>query len=200
MTHDDTFQQHLAALQSGLELLPDKPEENAVSTLHALWHLAAGQPLCVEQANQVTLPMLDDAARQRLASLVQIRLNGTPLAHLTQRQQFMGLEFIVGPQALVPRKETEILAGTASQILGSILQHQDQALVIDVCTGSGNIALYLAHAHPTARIFAADLSGEAIELARENAEHLGLAGRVDFEAGDLLTPFAQPRFLARSIC
>jgi len=195
--YSDIYQQHLIALQNGLEFLPDKPEETATSTLHALWHLAAGQPLCVERASLVALPELDSGANQRLASLIQARLAGTPLAHLTQRQQFMGLEFIVGPQALVPRKETEILARVAEQILAAVLQQQAQALVIDVCTGAGNIALYLAYAHSAARVFAADLSEQAIALAGRNAEHLGLAARVEFTAGDLLTPFAQPDFFAR---
>jgi len=197
MMHKDIYQLHLLALQDGIEFLPDKPEETAASTLHALWHLAAGQPLCVERATQAALPELDTDANQRLASLIQARLAGTPLAHLTQRQLFMGLEFIVGPQALVPRKETEILARVAEGILGAVLQQQAQALVLDVCTGAGNIALCLAHAHPAARVFAADLSEQAIALAWRNAEHLELAARVEFKAGDLLTPFAQPDFFAQ---
>jgi release factor glutamine methyltransferase len=197
MTQIDLFDQHLAQLEARLNLLPDKPEETATSTLNALWHLAAGNQYSVETADQTALPELDEAARQTLAELITRRLNGIPLAHLTQRQRFMQLEFIAGPEALVPRKETELLASTALELLASLLQHQDAATVLDVCTGAGNIALSLAYYHPTANVFAADLSPDAIALANRNRCHLQLEARVQFAAGDLLEPFANDTYFGK---
>lgn len=198
MTDNKIYQHFLSILETQLELLPDKPEETAVSTLHALWQLAAGNPMSVERAVQSELPNLDGNEEQRLAKLVQSRLvDGTPLAHLTQRQHFMGLEFTVGPQALVPRKETEILACAAKQILTRLLQQQNQLQIIDVCTGAGNIALCLAHYFPSARVYAADLSEEAVALAWQNADNLGLRDRVEFRAGDLLEPFSNGDFFGQ---
>jgi release factor glutamine methyltransferase len=63
------------------------------------------------------------------------------------------------------------------------------ARVVDVCTGSGNVALSVAHHVPEAHVFGADLSEDAVALAKLNSEHLGLAQRAEFRAGDLLAPF-----------
>lgn len=197
MNHDDLFTYYLAQLEASLQLLPDKPEETATSTLNALWHLAAGNQLSVERADQTSLPPLDADAIHYLAELIMRRLSGVPLAHITERQQFMQLEMIAGPQALVPRKETELLASTALELLESILNNQDGVTVVDVCTGAGNIALCLAHYHPAANVFAADLSESAIELANRNKLHLQLDARVQFFAGDLLEPFANERFFGK---
>lgn len=191
------YNHYLAQLQAKLETLPDKPEETASSTLNALWHLAAGNQFSVELADQTALPELDDAAIPRLDDLLARRMAGVPLAHLSQRQQFMNLEFIVGPEALVPRKETELLATTALDLLAGILSVQASATVLDVCTGAGNIALSLAHHQPAARVFAADLSEAAIGLANTNKAHLQLAERVQFFVGDLLAPFATDAFYAK---
>jgi release factor glutamine methyltransferase len=120
---------------------------------------------------------------------------GVPLAHLTSRQNFLGLEMLAGAGALVPRRETELLARTA---ISRVDGHENRALeIIDVCTGSGNVALSLAHHFPDARVHAADLSAEAVSLARENCTHLGLDSRVTFHCGDLLAPFDSPEFLGR---
>lgn len=194
MISSDLYQHCLARLEAGLQLLPDKPEETAASTLHALWHLVAEHPLSVEQALSSPLPELDSVARDALADLIERRLNGEPLAHLTQRQQFMQLEFIVGPEALVPRKETELLARTAQDLLAICLRDQETAQLIDVCTGAGNVALSLAHYQPNCRVAAADLSADAIALAERNNQHLQLQDRVSFYVGDLLEPFANEHY------
>ncbi len=186
---------HLAA---GLHLLPDKPEETADSTLRALWHAAAGAPLSASAASHAQLPELDDAARQRLQALLDQRLAGTPLAHLTGRQSFLGLEMLAGPEALVPRRETELLGRTAISLAAGIEDAGAGGLcVVDACTGCGNLALAIAHALPQARVVGADISEEALSLARRNAQHLGLQDRVRFVAGDLLAPLDNPDFHGR---
>ncbi len=71
------------------------------------------------------------------------------------------------------------------------------AIVVDVCTGSGNLALAIARHEPRARVWGADLSADAVALALRNAEHLGLGDRVAFRAGDLLEPFDNMEFHGR---
>jgi release factor glutamine methyltransferase len=126
--------------------------------------------------------------------LITQRLSGVPLAHLTERQRFMGLELLAGPDALIPRHETEMLAGAAIARATELAKGQSSLLAVDVCTGSGNVALAVAHHVPTARVFAADLSENAVALARRNAELLGLTARVTLAAGDLLAPFDNAEF------
>lgn len=180
----------LASLSSALSTLEDKPEETAESTLRALWLLASGRAVSVERAQGLALPELDGDGLARLDALIARRLVGEPLAHLTGRQHFMGLELLAGPQALIPRRETEILARAALGKLRELAAGSERPVeVIDVCTGCGNLALALAHHEPRARLRASDLSAEAIELARGNAQHLGLADRVDWRCGDFLEPF-----------
>lgn len=195
-TQHPLFTERLARLEAALQTLPDKPEETSTSALQTLWHLAAGRPLSIEAATQTPLPVLDAAQQAKLDELTAQRLGGTPLAHLTGRQHFMGLELLAGPEALIPRRETELLARTALNMLKQVAQTagERRLTVIDVCTGSGNLALALAHGEPRAQVFAADLSEEAVGLARRNAVHLGLQDRVQCRGGDLLEPFNEPAF------
>ena len=189
----ESLREHLAAQVS---FLPDKPEESVDSTLRALWFAAAGAPRSAQLASNADLPPLSAEQFDALSQLIATRIGGTPLAHITQRQSFMGMEMLAGPDALVPRKETELLGGAAVQ-LARQLSGRGSVQVIDVCTGSGNVALAVAHQVPATRVFAADLSEPAVELARRNAELLGLGKKVEFRAGDLLAPFESPEFLGQ---
>jgi release factor glutamine methyltransferase len=184
-------------LTVGVQFLPDKPEESARSTLAALWRAAAGTPYSVEQAHSNPLPPLTDDSRTILRTLLRQRIEGTPLAHLTQRQHFMGLELLASESALIPRRETELLGNAALLKLKRILDQQDSATVIDVCTGSGNLALALASYAPRALVWAADLDEKAVVFARRNAAHVGLGERVTFAAGDLIAPFDSAKFLGQ---
>jgi release factor glutamine methyltransferase len=188
------YQEQLEKISRELSFLPDKPEENPHSTLRALWHRAAGRALSAEAAMAGDLPSLDDSSRVRLTELLTRRFSGVPLAHLTERQRFVGMEMLAGPGALVPRRETELLARAAIDLAREAAAGLDDVRVIDVCTGSGNVALAVAHHVPTAHVFAADLSEDAVALARLNAAHLGLEARAEFRAGDLLAPFDTPDF------
>jgi release factor glutamine methyltransferase len=191
---DSAFAARCAALAERLQTLPDKPEETVGATLRTLWHLAAGRALSVEAAGRAELTPLDADAERRLSALIEQRLSGTPLAHLSGRQHFMGLEMLAGKEALIPRAETELLGRAALEVLRSLAAEADSVTVVDVCTGSGNLALALAHHEPKARVFAADLSTDAVDLARRNAFHLGLGARVELRSGDLLEPFNQREF------
>lgn len=195
--NDGTYRQLLDKLSRELSILPDKPEETAESTLRALWNAAAGFPMSAELATSSPLPVLDEAAAMRLGLMVERRIGGTPLAHITGRQQFMGLELIVGPEALVPRKETEILGRVALDKLREATRARGEAVAVDVCCGSGNLALALARHAPGARVYAADISAGAIRLAQANIERLGMVDRVSARQGDLLQPFDTPDFLGQ---
>ena len=177
-----------ARLIAALRTLPDKPRENPASALRALWFAAAGEPRSVVAAEQGALPPLaDDGARQSLERLVDRRLAGEPLAYLTGRGHFMGLELLAGPDALIPRVETELLAQACIDLL-QLPSTRHGARVIDVCTGSGNLAFAMARHVPDAVVFGADISAEALALAARNREQLGLA-QVTLRCGDLLAPF-----------
>ena len=188
------FQELLTETAGKLSILNDKPEETSESTLRALWQAAAGAPLSAERATEVALPMLDPAALARLRELLARRSTGTPLAHLTGWQRFMGMELMTSKAALVPRKETELLGHAAMALARQLAAGQKTLRVIDVCTGAGNLALALATHEPKAQVYASDLSSEAVELARRNGALLGLAARVEFRQGDFLMPFADGNF------
>jgi release factor glutamine methyltransferase len=134
----------------------------------------------------------------RLSQLVALRKGGKPLAHLTGRQNFLGLEMLSGPEALIPRKETELLALTAIEILTVRLRGDGDVFAIDLCTGSGNVALALAACDARIHVVGADISEEALTLAGRNAKHLGLAARTGFVAGDLFDGFDVGRFRNRA--
>jgi release factor glutamine methyltransferase len=194
---NELYRELRARLAAGLPWLADKPEETADSTLRALWLAASGTRVSAVAAMQAELPVLqpDGAQFKALQDLVEQRLAGAPLAHLTGRQHFMGMEMLADANALVPRRETELLARAAIDLASRPDTIAARPLVVDICTGSGNLALAIARQVPAARIFAADVSAAAIDLARRNAAHLGLAGRVDFRVGNLLAPFDTTRFL-----
>ena len=110
------------------------------------------------------------------------RCTGTPVQHLTGEQAFRGIVLQVRPGVFVPRPETEVLVDHGLQALGT----SEDPVVVDVGTGTGAVALAIASERPGATVFATDVSPEAVELARANAERLGL--HVTVLEGDLLEP------------
>ena len=188
------FRELLNETSAKLSALPDKPEETAENTLRALWQAAAAKPMSAEQAALTALPTLNESSQTRLRELLAQRFSGTPLAHLTGWQRFMGLELMASREALVPRKETELLGTLALTVLQLLVHDQKTARVIDVCTGAGNLALTLAAKVSGAQVYASDLSVEAVQLAKRNGSMLGLDSRVEFRQGDFLNPFADGQF------
>jgi release factor glutamine methyltransferase len=187
----------VAGIRASWAPLADKPEETPEGIARALWLAAAGQRVSVPRAHTLDLPDLDPAAADRLQTLLARKGSGVPLAHLTERQAFMGLELFAGPGALIPRRETEILAHAALARLRALAEARGSVVALDICTGSGNLALAYASLEPRARVFASDLSEDAIALARRNQQLTGIsADRLEFHAGDLFAPFESDRFLA----
>ncbi len=111
------------------------------------------------------------------------RATGMPSQYVTGHQEFWGLDFIVSPAVLIPRPETEHLVETILELARDIPQPK----IVDVGTGSGCIALALAHELKTATICAVDISADALEVARANAARLQLESRVHFVQGDVLS-------------
>jgi len=110
------------------------------------------------------------------------RATGMPSQYITGHQEFWGLDFVVSPAVLIPRPETEHLVETVLELARSI----PSAKIVDVGTGSGCIALALAHELRTAEVCAVDLSAEALEIARANAARLQLDGRAQFVQSNVL--------------
>src|SRR5438105_8013569 len=167
-----TFSDLLQEVQRFWTPLPDKPEETPERLLAALWSTACGVPVSVDRAPQASLPALDTDSHERLRELIERKKAGVPLAHLTERQTFLGLELLAGPDALIPRKETEILGRAALAKIGCMARKRGELLVVDVCTGSGNLAVAYAYYERQARVFASDLLPEAVALAQRNVEFL----------------------------
>lgn len=111
---------------------------------------------------------------------VERRRSGEPLQYIEGTVQFGPIEVAVDPRVLVPRPETEQLYEIACDTVEAPL------VVIDLCTGSGNLAIALKHTFPAATIYATDISSDAVDLARENARTAGLD--VTILLGDLFEP------------
>ena len=141
MKQEVLFQKYLTELESQLSILTDKSEENALNTLYALWHTVAGNRVSPIKAIKLDLPILEPNQVSDLEELIKYRLQGVPLAHLTERQNFMGLDYIVNKGLYIPRKETELLAETAIKLVLKDYSTQSKVSVIDLCTGIGTVAL-----------------------------------------------------------
>ncbi|HET7588735.1 MAG TPA: peptide chain release factor N(5)-glutamine methyltransferase [Solirubrobacterales bacterium] len=115
------------------------------------------------------------AAGRRFGELVRRRLRREPVAYILGRKGFRHIELTVDRRVLIPRPETELLVEVALELR--------PGRVLDVGTGSGAIALAVADELPGAEVIATDTSSAALEVARGNAERLGLAGRVTFRGG-----------------
>lgn len=109
------------------------------------------------------------------------RLNGEPVAYLVGKRGFHNIELYVAPGVLIPRPETELLVEIGLQ---EIKRLGKSASVLDLGTGSGAIALAIAHESPHALVTATDQSIEAIEIAKHNAQQLNVVPRVVFLKGD----------------
>jgi release factor glutamine methyltransferase len=126
---------------------------------------------------------LSESELAPLRGLVKRRGKGEPLQHLLGTTEFCGHTFLCDHRAMVPRPETEQLV---ELLISNFKSEIANARIVDVGTGSGVIALSLAAVFPEAEIVAADISEDALGLARENAERLSLSGRVRFVRSHLL--------------
>ena len=122
--------------------------------------------------------------RNRFKELIQRRVAGWPVAYLVGTRDFYSLTFEVTPAVLIPRPDTETLVLEALTLLKPI----KEPTVLDLGTGSGCIAITIAHEKKDARVTAVDVSPDSLAVARRNASRNGVAERVTFLQGDLFAP------------
>lgn len=131
---------------------------------------------------------LDSDAGKQYETLLQRRLKREPVHYLIGMREFYGRAFVVTPDVLIPRPETELIIDTA---LAEGERLPGDPLIIDLCTGSGCIAITLAAELRTTRLLATDLSPEALRVARTNAQRHQVEDRVRLLRGDLFEPVEQ---------
>jgi release factor glutamine methyltransferase len=136
--------------------------------------------------------VLDREEAARYAALIDRRLSGEPIQYILGETEFYGLPFRVTRDVLIPRPETEHLVEKVIEIAGRMGDTLHAPRIVDVGTGSGAIAVALAHELPRAHVTAVDLSAPALAIAQENAKRNGTAVR--FLRGDLLAPLAGEQF------
>lgn len=131
---------------------------------------------------------VSEAEISQLEAALSRRIAGEPLQYILGKAWWMGLCLRVDRRVLIPRQDTETLAELALQFLRPIPSPR----VLDLCTGSGAIGLCIARCRPDARVTLADISSEALQVARENARLLG--AQVETMQGDLFAPLAGREF------
>ena len=131
---------------------------------------------------------LTDAERSVMRDLVKRRAQSEPVAYLVGHREFYGLDFRVTPAVLVPRPETETLVLEALNLVKSTAAPR----ILDLCTGSGCVAVAIAFHHKTAQMTATDLSPAALEITKENAAKHAVGDRIQYGEGDLFAALPQP--------
>ena len=166
----------IGSLQVGLPL---DPLENRILLCHALGITRVG--LITQSERRLT-----EEEAVRLSGLVGRRIGGEPIAYIVGQREFFGLPFRVTPAVLIPRPDTELIVELALERLPA------QARMLDMGTGSGAIAVAVAHTRPDAQVTALDVSEDALAVARSNAEANG--ARVRFVRSDWFAALAGESF------
>ncbi|MGB2908726.1 MAG: peptide chain release factor N(5)-glutamine methyltransferase [Candidatus Aminicenantaceae bacterium] len=182
--------------RKGVEVL--KPLDDA--ELEARLLLCEAASITDEQFYSEPDLAITDAQGRIYLKMVKKRLSGTPVAYLTGKKEFWSLSFRVEPGVLIPRPETELVVEKVLELAsgrhGQQTREQGFArsrldlFIADIGTGSGCIAVSLAKELPQSRILATDVSADALDIARRNAEANGVSNLV-FEQGDLYKPLLE---------
>lgn len=180
-----------AALDWTRGFLAEKADEHPRRS--AEWLLSAATGLSRVELYAYHDRPLTPEERSLLRESVRRRAQGEPLQYVTGEVAFRHIVVKVRSGVLIPRPETEVVTG----VLLSAIEGLEQPNVADVCTGSGCIALAIAHEQPGARVWATDLSQVAVDVATDNSVRLALAERVTVLQGDLLA--ALPSHLEGSL-
>ena len=159
--------------------LPLDALENRILLCHAL---RLPRVALITQSERI----LSDEETARLGALVQRRLDGEPIAYIVGEREFFGLPFRVSPAVLIPRPDTELIVELALDRLAP------RARLLDMGTGSGAIAVAVAHTRPDAAVTALDVSMEALDIAQANAAANG--ARVRFLRSDWYAALGEERF------
>ena len=128
----------------------------------------------------------------RYKNLIERRIEKFPVAYLTGQREFFGLNFAVTPNVLIPRPDTEILVQIAIEKLSKI----DAPIFLDIGTGSGAICISILKQLKTARAVTVDISADAVDCAKFNAEKFGVDDRINFHVGNLFEFLRDQKFHA----
>ena len=177
------LKQHSLQLQAALNLDISSARIEVQCLLQAV--------LRVNRAHLITYSeqALTTAQQENYLAWLERRLHGEPIAYLLGEREFFGLNFRVTPATLIPRPETELLVELALQRI----PQQGVCRVLDMGTGSGAIALSIAHARPGAEVVAVDASESALQVARDNQKNLNLSN-ASLLLSDWFGGLAQQRF------
>ena len=171
------------ALGSTISLVLKSPPLNALETRILLGHvLQLSRTQLITQSERT----LTASESQQLAEVFQRRINGEPIAYIVGEREFYGLSFQVTPDVLIPRPDTELLVELAAQRL------PENGRLLDMGTGSGAIAVAIAHIRPDAAVTALDVSQAALNIASQNAAKHGAS--VCFLQSDWLCALADQQF------
>ena len=179
----ETLQQDIPRISATLELDASAARIEVQSLLQHV--------LQVPRAYLLAHPeqILDTQQQTTYDALLKRRLHGEPIAHILGKREFFGLNFKVTPATLIPRPDTELLVELALQRIPM----GKACRVLDLGTGSGAIAISIAHSRPDAAVTAVDASEAALEVARENAQRLGVAN-IRFLFGNWFSALDGQRF------
>lgn len=176
----------LESIQRGADFLKGKGVESP--RLQAEWLLAHALGLPRLRLYLEFDRVLSTAEIETARALIQRRGRREPLQHILGTVSFCGLELDVGPQALIPRPETELLAEQAWTWLQG--RQNPAATVFDFGTGTGCLAITVAVKCPGVRCHALEISPDALRLAQANAQRHGVADRIEFHLGDGFAPLS----------
>ena len=136
------------------------------------------------------MEQLDKAKEKQYLEEIKILKKGVPIEHITHQKEFMKLSFFVDKNVLIPRQDTEILVEEVIKIAKKINARK----VLDLCTGSGAIAVSLAKYLPQAEITAIDISNDALKIAKKNANSNNVQNQITFISSDMFTNLSEEKF------
>ncbi len=177
------------SLQTAIEILKKSkiefPEINADTLLAYV--------LSCDRSNLYTNPddVIDDVDFARYKELINKRSRHVPLQYITKRVEFMSLDFAVDERVLIPRPETEILVDTVLKKARNKELLNNNIIIMEIGTGSGNIAVSLAKYLSTAEVYTSDISLDALSLAKKNIQRHEVAGKVHLLHGDFFDVFCK---------
>lgn len=170
------------SLKKAKQILEKNSIENARLDAEILLAHALGQKRIYLYMNNEKI--LSEDELKNFFSFVTRRAQGEPVAYILGQREFMGLEFTVSPDVLVPQPDTEILVGAVMDRLPKTSGEK----ILDIGTGSGAIALSLLHDLPELQACAVDISPKALKIAQVNAKKFNLEKRIEFLEGNLFEP------------
>lgn len=179
----DVLSQDGASLRTALTLTASEARIEVQILLQRALHVARAYLLAHPEQ------MLDAGQQAAYDAMLQRRMQGEPIAHILGEREFFGLNFKITPATLIPRPDTELLVELALQRI----PQQGLARVLDLGTGSGAIALAIAHHRPEAEVTAVDASEAALAVAQENARCLGISN-VHFLLSDWFAAIGNQRY------